>query len=262
MYQIKSFFGVGTIVINKKTGQANYSVKSVKDIYSIIIPHFTKYQLLTQKQTDFEIFKEIVNLIIQNQHITLDGLKKIVELRASLNNGLSKALAENFSNIKPVERPKFELTKNIDFNWLVGFIDGEGCFHVNITPSKTKTGFAVQINFNIVQHIRDSSLLMKIQRCLGCGNIFQIPEKSRTNFVVTNLTDIIEIILPIFSKYPLQGTKKLNLVDFCKVVELMKNKAHLTFEGLEEIKRIKSGMNTGRNYEKLDDPTTSVDTIE
>jgi hypothetical protein len=39
-----------------------------------------------------------------------------VELRASLNNGLSEVLAKNFPNIKPVERPKVELQKNIDFN--------------------------------------------------------------------------------------------------------------------------------------------------
>jgi hypothetical protein len=77
-----------------------------------------------------------------------------VELRASPNIGLSGVLAENFPNIKPVERPKVELTKNI-----------------NITLSKTKTGFAVKIKFKIVQHIRDSSLLINIQRWgLGCGN--------------------------------------------------------------------------------------------
>jgi hypothetical protein len=228
LYRIKSFFGVGTIVVNKKRGHANYAVRNVKDIYSFIIPHFNKYPLLTQKQADFELFQTIVNLIIQNQHTTPDGLKKIVELRASLNKGISGELAKNFPNIQPVERPKVELTKNIDLNWLVGFIDGEGCFSVYIFPSKTKIGFAVQLNFNIVQHIRDSSLLINIQRCLGCGSIIQIPEKSRVNFVVVKLTDIINILLPIFSKYPLQGTKNLNFMDFCKIVDIMKNKRHLT----------------------------------
>ena len=116
MNRIKSFFGVGTIVVNKKSGHANYAVKNVKDIYSFILPHFNKYPLLTQKQRDFKLFQTIVNLIIQNQHTTPDGLKKIVELRASLNNGLSPALAKGFPGIKPVERPKVELIKNIDLN--------------------------------------------------------------------------------------------------------------------------------------------------
>jgi hypothetical protein len=39
-----------------------------------------------------------------------------VELRASLNKGISGELAKNFPNIQPVERPKVELTKNIDLN--------------------------------------------------------------------------------------------------------------------------------------------------
>ena len=108
--------------------------------------------------------------------------------------------------------------------------------------------------------------------------------------MVTKLTDIINILLPSFfflsvftsrfpeetkrlkkkkfvNKYPLQGTKNcyakpfsslgfFNFMDFCKIVDLMRNKRHLTSEGLEEIRKIKSGMNTGRDYEKLDDPST------
>lgn len=34
LHRIKLFFGVGTIIINKKRGHTNYAVKSVKDIYS------------------------------------------------------------------------------------------------------------------------------------------------------------------------------------------------------------------------------------
>jgi hypothetical protein len=73
-------------------------------------------------------------------------------------------------------------------------------------------------------------------------------------------------IISFFDKYPLIGNKKLDYLDFgCKAAELIKNKAHLTSEGLEEILRIKAspssggamqaarsapaGMNTGR---KLD----------
>ena len=67
-----------------------------------------------------------------------------------------------------------------------------------------------------------------------------------------------------FDKYPLLtpgvGNKKFNFQDFCKVAELMKDKAHLTDSppllggnhpvgdsGLEQIRKIKAGMNTGRD---------------
>jgi hypothetical protein len=39
----------------------------------------------------------------------------------------------------------------------------------------------------------------------------------------------------------------LDYADFCKVAELMKNKAHLTAEGLEQIKKIRANMNTQRD---------------
>jgi hypothetical protein len=103
-------------LVNKTTGLGNYIVKSTKDIFSSIIPHFDKYPLLTKKRADFELFKAIIELIIQKQHLTREGVIKIVELRASLNNGLSKELTKGFPGINPVERPKVEPTENIYLN--------------------------------------------------------------------------------------------------------------------------------------------------
>lgn len=71
----------------------------------MIIPHFLKYPLLTQKGQDFVLFKLAVELINQKQHLTIEGLRKIVSIRASMNNGLTETLLEGFPNITPVERP-------------------------------------------------------------------------------------------------------------------------------------------------------------
>lgn len=49
-----------------------------------------------------------------------------------------------------------------------------------------------------------------------------------------------------FLKQKLEGVKSRDFEDFKKVAELMKKGAHLTLEGLEEIKQIKVGMNKGR----------------
>jgi hypothetical protein len=67
------------------------------------------------------------------------------------------------------------------------------------------------------------------------------------NFVVSRFSDITEKIIPFFDKYPLVGVKRLDYLDFVKVAELMKEKAHLTAEGLEQIRVIKAGMNRGRS---------------
>lgn len=53
-------------------------------------------------------------------------------------------------------------------------------------------------------------------------------------------------IIPFFRKYPLHGTKRLDFEDFCKIIELVKNKEHLTNKGIEEIIKIQSGMNRNR----------------
>jgi hypothetical protein len=45
---------------------------------------------------------------------------------------------------------------------------------------------------------------------------------------------------------PLQGIKYLDYQDFCIVVDLIKNKSHLTIEGLNEIRLIKNRMNRNR----------------
>lgn len=76
-------------------------------------------------------------------------------------------------------------------------------------------------------------------------------EKSCTNFCVVKFSDIDEKILPFFDKYPLIGKKSKDSSDIRKVAEIMKVKGHLTAEGLEQILKIKKGMNTGRDWTEV-----------
>jgi len=74
-----SLGGVGNI-----TKQGNdlirFRVSSTKDL-KVIIDHFNKYPLITQKRADFELFKLIVDIISRKEHLTTEGLRKIVNLR-------------------------------------------------------------------------------------------------------------------------------------------------------------------------------------
>lgn len=78
LYKVQSYFGVGTIRINKKTASVNYSVSSVKDLISVIIPHFIKYPLRSAKSVDFKLWEQCIELILNKEHLTIDGLKKIL----------------------------------------------------------------------------------------------------------------------------------------------------------------------------------------
>ena len=49
---IKSNLGVGNITLHGKNG-IQYTVSSLPDLINVIIPHFDKYPLLTQKRADF-----------------------------------------------------------------------------------------------------------------------------------------------------------------------------------------------------------------
>jgi len=128
--EIQSFFGVGNITIRKKDGSVFYTVQSIKDLTNVIIPHFLKYPLLSKKRADFLLFKAIVDLMNIGKHLTMEGLNKIVSIKAAMNKGISATLIESFPGITPVERPLVEFTEISDPFWLVGFVYGEGCFHV------------------------------------------------------------------------------------------------------------------------------------
>jgi len=63
---------------------------------------------------------------------------------------------------------------------------------------------------------------------------------------IVKFSDILNVIIPFFDKYSLQGQKKLDYNDFKKVSEIMLRKEHLNEEGYNEILRIKKGMNLRR----------------
>ena len=114
--RIQCFFGVGKIKYGKNDDTFSYYVSNIKDLREVIIPHFLKYPLITQKQADFELFKSVAELINNKEHLTIEGLQKIVNIRASQNLGLSDVLKTAFPNFDPVPRPKVEATEKPDPN--------------------------------------------------------------------------------------------------------------------------------------------------
>ena len=126
-----------------------------------------------------------------------------------------------------------------------GFASAEGCFLVKLlksSSSKLKT--KVQLVFQLTQHSRDEKLMRSFIDYFDCGNIF----KDGNNFVfrVSKFDDLDNKIIPFFQKYPIFGVKYEDFLDFCRAALVIKNKKHLTMEGLDELCLIKTGMNKGR----------------
>jgi LAGLIDADG endonuclease len=244
--RIQTTLGVGNIYYKSSDNTYRWKVSNINQLSNVIIPHLTMYPLLTQKRADFELFVKIIEIIKRKEHISFNGLQKIVNLKASLNLGLTDSLKSAFPNTVAIPRPKVSFKEIPDPNWLTGFAEGEACFFISIYKSlKSKLGLAVQLVFKITQHSRDIELLKGIEKFFTCGRV----EKRSTDacdFTVNSLKDFDNKIVPFFLKYPLQGSKFSNFKDFNKIVQIMKVKDHLKREGLETIKNIKAGMNTSR----------------
>lgn len=244
--RIFNFFNVGKIY-TRKDGYIEYIVNSMKDM-EIIKNHFDNYPLITQKLSDYKIFKSAFELIKQKKHLTPEGFEEILSLKASFNNGLSEELKIVFPNIIYSFRPQTITPKFETINpyWVSGFVDGDGCFYISLINNST----GASLVFKITQHIRDIELLKELVNYFNCGR-FSLSSPEAGDFIVTKFEDIYTKIIPFFNKYPLQGSKSLDFSDFNSVAELMKNKAHITSEGFESIKQIKSGTNKKRVNKSL-----------
>jgi len=84
LYALKKYFGVGVVRVNHDT-RYELRVRSLEHINKFIIPHFDKYQLLTQKKFDFIKFKEIIKLMNENKHLSPEGVKEIIMIASKMN---------------------------------------------------------------------------------------------------------------------------------------------------------------------------------
>ncbi|KAF0133701.1 MAG: homing endonuclease/LAGLIDADG family 23S rRNA group I intron [Candidatus Saganbacteria bacterium] len=82
---LNDFFGIGGIRFSKNDQCYKFEVRSVKELYKFIIPHFDKYPLETSKKKDFEIFKELCFLVYTNQHLSKVILEEIIKKAYKMN---------------------------------------------------------------------------------------------------------------------------------------------------------------------------------
>ena len=134
----------------------------------------------------------------------------------------------------------------LEAQWVVGFVDGEGCFYVgiNVQP-EMKTGYQVLPEFTVVQHERDVQLLYALKKFFGCGVVRQ-NHGDRMAYRVRGFENLWGRVVPFFEKHPLKTKKRLDFLKFRKVLMMMHRNEHLTLDGIERIRQIASEMNTGR----------------
>jgi hypothetical protein len=143
----------------------------------------------------------------------------------------------------------------ISADWVVGFVDGEGCFSIGFArqPDRAnrkgyKTGFQVNHDFVVPQGQKSIDALRALQRFFGVGRLY--PNRRRDNhredvvaYTVHRREDLLRVIVPFFHEHELVTAKKSDFEKFARCMEIISEDRHLTHEGLVDIAEIAQTMN-------------------
>jgi len=136
--------------------------------------------------------------------------------------------------------------------WVVGFVDGEGCFSIPISRNHTsRLGWQVQPSFTVVQGERSVEVLYSLKEYFGCGSVGRNSRHDNHRedvwrFCVRRLSDLSDCIIPFFEANPLLTAKRDDFQRFAEVVRMMQDAVHLRVDGMEQIATIAMTMNQRR----------------
>jgi hypothetical protein len=135
----------------------------------------------------------------------------------------------------------------LDPQWVVGFVDGEGCFHVGMNANATMLQRRqVLPEFVVVQHNRDVNVLYALKDYFQCG-VVRVNHGDRMAYRVRGFDHLLYKIIPFFEIHKLKTKKRIDFEKFRDIILLMERKMHLTSEGLLKIQKITNQMNTKAN---------------
>lgn len=161
-----------------------------------------------------------MDIFENKQHLSKLGFEEVLSIKSLFPKGLPAKLLEVYpkENIIPKIKPVFQPSIiKLDPHWIVGFVQADGTFGLNyIKQSRMKLGYTCQPQFRITQHERDLIVLKRIIESMGCGTIVK-PSKDRDRYSISvaNISDLVNIVIPLFEKHPIYGAKYKDFFDFC-----------------------------------------------
>ena len=141
--------------------------------------------------------------------------------------------------------------------YLLGFIAGEGCFHISVmdqrknswkTKRKNKLKFEIKPALIIVLCDEDIESLEFVQKKLGFGSISLMKKNPNSNLLIQKQFFVSGLkrckkVKEIIDKYKFIGRKGRDYLLWKEAIEIMENKEHLTKEGILKIAKIRDSMN-------------------
>src|SRR5438874_11782850 len=130
--------------------------------------------------------------------------------------------------------------------YISGYIDGEGCFTVSISPrAKLAVGWEVRPSLSVSQNGDRAEVLQLIQTHLGCGSIRPDRSDKTLKWETRRLEDILVCVIPHFERFPLLSGKRCDFARFAAICRLMATGDHRSATGLIRIVELAAGMNPG-----------------
>jgi hypothetical protein len=149
----------------------------------------------------------------------------------------------------------------LDNSWFAGFVEADGNFYIKITESKPKSEIRlrsvsenISLRFRLDQRLYDKPtcltmlpIMEEIAQCFLC-NLSEYKTLKSGQVLSISITSIskLKVVIGYFNVYSLLGIKYNDFIDWNKVYKMLINKEHLTLEGKQKIKLIKSNMNSRR----------------
>jgi hypothetical protein len=151
----------------------------------------------------------------------------------------------------------------ITADWVVGFVDGEGCFSIGFVkqPDRVgrrgyRTGYQVTHSFVVVQGARSVSCLDELKGFFGVGGVsinrrHDNHKEDLYRFTASARDELLEVVIPFFRDHPLRTSKRDDFECFARCVEICEAGRHLKVPGLIEIAEIAETMNHRKSRQEL-----------
>ena len=216
-----------------------YVIYRKNELFNLIDNYFTKYPLRTKKLNRIKLIKELYLKIISKNNKDIIKLNEWVKFKDTWDK-------KNFSTLsrRPIKSGKLmEPRGKLNPNYITGFTDGEGSFIVSIRrTSRLNIGYSVELSFRIKQHLTNKNLLVRIKNYFKIGVIGE--GSNYISYTVSSIKEL-QIIINHFDSYPLITHKWSDYQLFKQVFNIVRDKQHLTNQGLKKIISLKNKLNRG-----------------
>jgi hypothetical protein len=213
-------------------------ITKISILKNTILPIFDDNPLLTSKSLDYDCFKKAI-LIKTNEDKT--------ELSEQQKNDILN-LKKEMNSLRNKEEINNKLMNNIQINsnWLLGFIEGEGTFgYKNLKPYFQYA--QLKNNINTLEAIKKYLTKLAAEKDVKINITSQINKNTDVlSYLVSDTDGLYYFFLPYFENSSFQSRKYIDFKLWSIALQLIKKGYHLNIEGKRLLLKITKNSNKAR----------------